>query len=111
MTSYIIAAIFAGAMILVAAFISVAVKFEGGADPSDPRKRKTWFWIFAIVNPILFYLLGSFIMAPKASDDQMAHDEYMSSLPVATAVGFLLYILIGFVLSKVFKNNKLGHWF
>jgi len=111
MTSYIIAAIFAGAMILIAALISVAIKFEGGANPSDPRKRKTWFWIFAIINPILFYLLAAFVLAPKAIEDQMAYDEYIAALPIATAVGFILYIVIGFVLSKMFRNNKLGHWF
>jgi len=111
MTSYIIAAIVAGAMILIAALISSAIQYKGGTNPKDPRQRKTWFWVIAILNPIIFFLLGRFVLAPSANDDQMVYDEYMKVLPIATAVGFVLYIIIGFILSKVFKNGKLGHWF
>ena len=111
MTSYIIAAIFAGAMILIAAIISNLIQFEGGSNPKDPSKRKMWFWVIAILNPILFYVLGAFVLAPKAADDQMVFDDYMKVLPVAVAVSFVLYIVLGFILSKVFKNGKLGNWF
>ena len=111
MTSYIISVIVAGAMILFAAIISSAITFEGGTNPKDPGKRKMWFWIFAIINPILFFLLARFALAPKASDDQMVYDNYMKILPIATAVGFVVYVVIGFVLSKMFKNGKIGHWF
>ena len=110
-TNYIIASIFAGAMILIAALISNAIKFEGGANPKDPGKRKMWFWIFAILNPILYFLIGGFVLVPNSADDQMIYDEYMAVVPFATAVGFVLYIIIGFVLSKMFKNGKLGQWF
>ena len=41
----------------------------------------------------------------------MVYDDYMAIVPIATAVGFVVYIIIGFVLSKMFKNGKLGHWF
>lgn len=111
MTSYIIAAIVAGAMILIAALISSAIQYKGGSNPNDPRQRKTWFWIIAILNPIVFFLLGRFVLAPNANDDQMVYDEYMKVLPIATGVGFVLYIAIGFILSKIFRNGKLGHWF
>lgn len=111
MTSYIIAAIVAGAMILIAALISTAIQFKGGTNPRDPRQRKTCFWIIAILNPVVFFLLGRFVLAPKPENDQMVYDDYMSVLPVATAAGFVLYIIIGFVLSRIFRNGKLGHWF
>lgn len=111
MTSYIISIIVAAAMILMAAFISSAIKFEGGSNPSDPKKRKIWFWIMAILNPIVYFLLGILALAPIADDDQMVYDDYMAIIPIATVVGFLAYIIIGFVLSKIFKNGKLGHWF
>ena len=111
MTSYIISLIVAAAIILLAALISNAVKFEGGSNPKDPGKRKMWFWIFAIINPIVYFLLACFVLAPIADDDQMVYDDYMAIVPIATAIGFVVYILIGFVLSKMFKNGKLGHWF
>lgn len=111
MTSYVIAAIVAGAMILIAALISTAIQYKGGSNPNDPRKRKTWFWIIAIINPIVFFVLGKFVLAPNPENDQMVFDDYMKVLPIATGVGFGLYIIIGFILSKMFKNGKLGHWF
>lgn len=111
MTSYIIAAIVAGAMILIAALISTAIQYKGGSNPNDPRKRKTCFWIIAILNPIIYFLLGRFVLAPNPDNDQMVYDEYMKVLPIATAVGFILYIVVGFILSKIFKIGKLGHWF
>lgn len=111
MTSYIIAAIVAGAMILAAALISSAIQYKGGSNPNDPGKRKAWFWIIAILNPILFFCLGRFVLAPNPENDQMVFDDYMKVLPMATGAGFFIYIIIGFVLSKIFKNGKLGHWF
>jgi len=111
MTSYIIAAIVSGTMILIAALISSAIQYKGGNNPRDPQQRKAWFWIIAILTPILFFLLGRFVLAPNPENDQMVYDDYMKVLPIATGVGFILYIVIGFVLSKLFKNGKLGHWF
>lgn len=111
MNTYITSIIFAGFFILVAALISNMIQFEGGSNPKDPGKRKMWFWIIAILNPVLFYLLSAFVLAPNPENDQMVYDEYISSLPIAAGIGFVIYILIGFVLSKIFKNGKLGNWF
>lgn len=111
MTSYIISLIVAAAIILLAALISNAVKFEGGANPKDPGKRKMWFWIMAIINPIVYFLLGSFVLAPIKANDEILYNEYMTNVAIATALGFVVYIIIGFVLSKMFKHGKLGNWF
>jgi sulfoxide reductase heme-binding subunit YedZ len=111
MNSYITSIIAAGLFILIAALISNMIQFEGGSNPKDPGKRKIWFWIMAILNPILFYVLSAFVLAPNPDNDQMVYDDYMSSLPIAAIVGFVVYIVLGFVLSKVFKNGKLGNWF
>jgi hypothetical protein len=111
MNSYITSVIAAGLFILIAALISNAIKFEGGANPKDPGKRKMWFWIMAILNPVLFYVLSVFVLAPNPDNDQMFYDDYMASLPIAAGVGFVVYVVLGFVLSKVFKNGKLGNWF
>jgi hypothetical protein len=111
MNSYIISVIFAGLFILVAALISNSIKFEGGANPQDPKKRKIWFWIMAIINPAVFFILSAFVLAPVADDDQMVYDEYMAALPIAAAVGFVVYVVLGFVLSKMIKNGKINNWF
>jgi hypothetical protein len=111
MNSYITSIISVGLFILIAALISNMIKFEGGANPKDPGKRKMWFWIMAILNPVLFYILSAFVLAPNPENDQMVYDDYMASLPIAAGIGFVVYVILGFVFSKVFKNGKLGNWF
>ena len=111
MTTYMISIIVAGVMILIAAIIALAIQFEGGANPKDKSKRKIWFWVMAIINPVAYFILASFVLAPNAEDDQMLYDEYMAIVPIATAVGFVVYIIIGFVMAKIFKHGKIGTWF
>lgn len=111
MSTYITSIISTGLFILIAALISNAIKFEGGANPKDPGKRKMWFWIIAIMNPVIFYVLSAFVLAPDPDNDQMVYDEYMATLPIAAGVGLVVYVILGFVLSKIFNNGKLGNWF
>jgi len=108
MSTYILSIIFAALVLLIAALISTAIKFEGGANPKDPGKRKMWFWIFAILNPLIFYVVAAFVMAPS---NKKQLEEWNDSLPIAVGVGFIIFIILGFVLSKVFKNGRLGNWF
>ena len=107
--AYIITIGIALIFLLLSAIIANAIKFEGGSNPKDPQSRKTWFWILAILNPVLAFLLGYFVFKPDAN--MMVVNNYVSALSMGTAIGFVLYILLGFVLSKVFANGKIGHWF
>jgi uncharacterized membrane protein len=94
MSTYILSIIFAAVILLFAAIISNAIKFEGGSNPKDPGKRKMWFWIFAILNPAIFYLLAFFVMAPSNRRDLQ---QWNDSLPIATIVCFFTYIAFGFI--------------
>lgn len=95
--------------LLLAALISNAIKFEGGSKPNDAQKRKTWFWVLALLNPVVTYLLGYYVFKPDANI--MIVNKYIAALGIGTAVGFFVFIIAGFVLSKIFKNGKIGHWF
>ena len=108
MLTYIISIIFAAVVLLIAAVIANAIKFEGGNDPQDPKNRKIWFWILAVLNPALFYVIAAFVMAPN---NRSALEEWKDSLPVATVIGFVAYIILGFVLSATIKNGKINNWF
>ncbi|SEB20724.1 hypothetical protein [Pedobacter hartonius] len=108
-SAYIITLITALIFVLISALIANAIKFEGGSNPKDPQLRKTWFWILAILNPAVAFLLGYFVFKPDANI--MVVNNYISALSMGTAIGFVLYILLGFILSKVFANGKIGHWF
>lgn len=108
MNTYILSIIFASVILLIVAVISNLIKYEGGANPKDPRKRKIWFWIFAVLNPVLFYVMAKFIIFPVNTGER---SEWNDSLPLAIIVGFIMFIILGFVLSKIFKNGKIGNWF
>jgi len=108
-SAYIITLVTALIFLLLSAIIANAIKFEGGSNPKDPQSRKTWFWVLAILNPALAFLVGYFVFLPDAN--RMVVNNYVSALSMGTAIGFVLYILLGFVLSKVFANGKIGHWF
>ncbi|WP_367867246.1 hypothetical protein [Pedobacter sp. WC2423] len=108
-SAYIISLTTALIFLLLAAIIANAIKFEGGSNPKDPQLRKMWFWILAILNPALSYLLGYFVFKPDAN--MMVINNYLNALSIGTAIGFIVYILLGFILSKVFANGKIGHWF
>ena len=108
MTTYFLSIIFAAVVLLLAALISNAIKFEGGANPKDSGKRKMWFWIFAVLNPIIFYSIAAFVMVPS---NKKAQEAWNDSLPIAVAIGFVVYIILGFVMAKMFKHGKIGNWF
>jgi len=111
MNTYIVSVVVAALVIIIAAVVSNSIAYEGGAHPKDPGKRKLWFWVLSILSPILTYVLGAFVVAPDKNLDPMGYDEHMNSLPIAAIVALVIYVVIGFILSKAFKNGKLGHWF
>ena len=94
-------------MLLLAALISNIIKYEGGSKPKDPGKRKLVFWLFFALNPIIAYSLG-LMMSPESG---IAKTKHMDSLPLGLAIGVVLYLIAGFILSKVLKTSKVGHWF
>lgn len=108
-SAYIISLITALIFLLLSVIIAHAIKFEGGSNPKDPQSRRIWFWILAILNPAVGFLLGYTLFKPDAN--MMVINNYVNALSMGTAIGFILYILLGFILSKVFANGKIGHWF
>jgi len=108
-SAYIISIITALIFLLLSAIIANAIKFEGGSNPKDPQARKTWFWVLAILNPAVCFLLGYYVFKPDANI--MVLNNYVTALSISTAIGFMLYIIIGFVMSKIFATGKIGHWF
>jgi len=108
-SAYIISIGIAFIFLLLAAFISTSIKFEGGSRPKDAQRRRTWFWVLALLNPIVTFLLGYYVFKPSANI--MIVNKYIAALGIGTAIGFFVYMIAGFILSKLFKNGKLGHWF
>lgn len=108
-TAYVVSGITTLLLLLIAALISATINYEGGSRPKDPAKRRTWFWVIAVLNPVVVFLLGYLAFKPDAN--VMIVKRYVHALSIGTAAGFVIYILLGFLLSKIYKNGKIGHWF
>jgi len=107
---YIVAVIFTGISLLIAALVSNNIKFDGGADPKDPLKRKLWFWVIGTIGASLYLLFGLFDFYFPLNNS-FAKAKTINALGIATAVCFVLYIVIGFILSASIRNGKINNWF
>ena len=108
-TAYIIGIAVSLVFLLIAALISNGIKYEGGSNPKDPKKRKVCFWICLVLSLIATAAIGFIIRGGIQVPSLQA--KFTTALFIALGIGLVLYILLGFVLSKMFKNGKLGHWF
>ena len=109
-STYIFALIFMGVAILLAAVISNMISIEGGSNPKDPGKRRMWFWVFAIIGPVSFFLYNLLSVIPTIKKGP-ALDKFGVTHIIGAAIILVAYIVVGFVLSKIMKRGKLGNWF
>jgi len=99
------------AILLLAAIISILIQFEGGINPKDDNKRRIVFWVFAILNPIIYWLLAYFYLAPDPEESRRAYNRFIEVIPRDMLIGVISYIIFGIIASKIFSTGKLGHWF
>lgn len=111
MANYIIAAAFSGLMLLLASIISISIKFQAGVNPKDILYRRIWFWAIAVGTPFLFFLIATLGLAPDPNVDYMAFTQHQKTIPYAMAISFVIYVFLGFILSRIFRTGKLGGWF
>lgn len=92
---------------LLAVLIANLVLFK----PNNPGTtiRRIWFWILCaatgVISFIINYAFGSNISVPSIQSNYFMHAG------IAAGICVLLYILFGFVVSKIFPNSKVGTWF
>lgn len=110
LSAYVMAIVISLVFLLIAAVVSNLIKFERGSNPKDPGKRKMWFWILAILSPIIIFLIG-FLVVRSGIKVPSARESYTTALSLSTGLSFILYVVLGFILSKTFKHGKIGNWF
>ncbi len=95
-------------LILIAAIIAKSIAFR--PDLSDVTKRKIWFWILAILCPVLTFAL-SYIIVYNGIKAHNQQDAYMTAMCISAAISFVLYIILGFIAAKASKTGKISNWF
>jgi hypothetical protein len=110
LSAYVMAVVIALVFLLISATISILIQFERGSHTKDKRKRKMWFWIFAVLCPLVIFLIGFLVVRPGINVPNLRVD-YTIALCIGSGLAFIIYLILGFVLSKIYINGKLGNWF
>lgn len=105
--AYVWAIIISFVLLLIAAVIAYMI-------PNKPRgkdisQRRVWYWVLFIATIGIAFGLNAWI----ASDIKIPskHTAYLTASAIATGIAALIYIIVGFGLSKGMKKSKLGSWF
>lgn len=109
-SAYLIGAVVMVVLFLLAAVISNLIRYEAGVNPQDKRKRKLWFWVCAVLCPIVTFIMAySCVFADIRVPSRQ--DAYMTAMIISSCGSFVVYVIIGFVLSRMFPHGKLASWF
>ena len=109
MQTYIFGAIAGAVFLLIAAMIANSIKFEGCSNPKDPGKRRMWFWILMFLSFVAFFLYNMFFVAKTISPNLQS--KFMTTNIIGSVIALVVYLILGFILSKAFSTGKLGNWF
>lgn len=95
-------------LIFVAALIAMSIAYK--PDLTDVTKRKVWFWVLALLCPVLVFVIAYFSVynGIKVRTQQSA---YMTAMSISAAVSFVLYVILGFIAAKINKTGKISNWF
>jgi len=94
-------------LILISGLIAKSISFK--PDLTDVSKRKLWFWVLAILCPIITF--GITFAIYSGIKGKSAQNTYMVAMCIATVISFIFYIVLGFIAAKTNKNGKLSNWF
>lgn len=108
MRLYLDSALAALAAIAVAAIIAYLLKFEGGSKPRDPGRRRTWFWVILAILVFVLFQYDTFYVNPLLALN--LHARFYTVEVVSIVVAAVVYLLLGFLLSRLFPTGKLGNW-
>jgi hypothetical protein len=104
--TYMFAAIAAVILVGVSWLVANLIKWEGGRDPKDAGKRRAAFFVIWFLGGAAFFLYNMFLVAEKVAPNLQSKFSRVNYL--STVLVFVVYLLVGFVLSKLMKNSKYG---
>jgi sulfoxide reductase heme-binding subunit YedZ len=107
--SYLIAAVVALGFLVAAAITANAITYEGGPRPADPGKRRLSFWALGVTATVGFLGYAMLVLGPSVAAN--LQPRFMRATAIGAAEVFAVYVVVGFVISKIFATGKVGNWF
>lgn len=95
-------------MLIIAAVVSNLIAYR--PDNSDCKSRKTWFWILGVLTPVLTFVITLLVGYLSIKSHKKA-ENYMVAMGISSAISFVLYVALGWILAKANKHGKIGNWF
>lgn len=105
--AYIWAIVISLVFLVISAIVANMISNKPGG--RDIKQRRTWYWILFVLA--LVVMIGINIFLAYTIKVPTRHSAYMTATGISTAVGAVLYILLGVFLSKGLSRSKLGSWF
>lgn len=109
-SAYMIGFVTLAVFVLLAVVIANSISFETGVNPKDKQKRRVWFWLLAVLCPVVVMTVAYFA-AYTSIRVPSRQTAYVTAMCVSSAASFVLYVVVGFVLSRMFPHGKLSGWF
>ena len=105
--TYILGIAFAILMVVISVFIAKSIYTL--PDKSDVGKRKKWFWALSFIAPVLFTIYNYFLILDNIS--KIKQVNFTKTIGFSFLAMLISYILLGVVISFIFRKGKLGDWF
>lgn len=105
---YIYALVASVIALMLAIVFSNKVSFR--PDLSDVGKRKSIFWFMSIAAPVVSALL-TFLLVYIGLKTGSKKNACMLHMLIGLVVSWIIYVVLGLVVSKANKQGKLGSWF
>jgi len=106
--TYILAIVAAIVFIGIAILIAQMIAYEGSKNARDSVKRRVWFFVIAAVDLVVFFSYNFFIVKGKIKPVPALQDNFLMHCAIATGVTLVVYLVLGFLLSKLMKKGKFG---
>lgn len=109
-SAYIIGAIICLVFFAISALVANLIAYDASKDRKDIGKRRLWFWFFGVSVPLVTFII-SWVAVYNNLKVPSQKVSYMTAMGISSAVMFVIYIVLGLIISKSMKSSKLGSWF
>ena len=93
--------------LLIAVLIANMILYK--PNNTGVTQRRVLFWVLfaatGVVGFLINYIIATGIAIPSVQASYLMHSA------IAAGVSVVAYLVIGFVISKIFSNSKVGTWF